>query len=113
MDIKQNVIETAEFLDMKKAENVIVLDTSKQTPYSDYFIIAEAKVQIAIDSIQKMVMKHLRQKGFKLRNPSAKSGSGWILLDYSDFMIHLFTTETREFYNLESIWGENGVVYPE
>ena len=111
MDNK-TVLELIEFLDSKKAENVLAIELAGLTTMADYFVIASASVQTQIDSLREMSEDFLRKKGHKPRNSATARQTGWVLLDYNDCVIHLFVSELREFYNLERIWGEGSVIRP-
>jgi ribosome-associated protein len=90
----------------KKAEDVIVLDLRKTGGFTDYFIIctgANARQMTAIaDSVQDTLRESLDQR------PALAEGvdkSEWILLDYFNFVVHIFSRECRAFYGLERLWG--------
>lgn len=90
----------------KKAANIAVLDLRDGGAFTDFFVICSGQnarqVKAIVDAID---------EGLKLtydRRPSHVEGYGdsdWILLDYFEFIIHVFTPETREFYGLERLWG--------
>ena len=110
--MKKIVLDIADFLESKKAGNVTVINIGKNTSIADYFVIADGDVPVQLDSLSNQVRKHLSQKGYKPRHAKQETSGGWALLDYSDFVIHLFLKETRDFYKLESIWGECEFVRP-
>ena len=90
----------------KKAEEVVVLDLRKTGGFTDYFVIctgANARQMTAIaDSVQDTLRQSLGQK------PALAEGvvrSEWILLDYFNFVVHVFSRECRAFYGLERLWG--------
>ena len=90
----------------KKAEDVIVLDLRKTGGFTDYFIIctgANARQMTAIaDSVQVTLRQSLDER------PALAEGvdkSEWILLDYFNFVVHIFSRECRAFYGLERLWG--------
>jgi ribosome-associated protein len=90
----------------KKAEDVVVLDLRKTGGFTDYFIIctgANARQMIAIsDSVQDTLRQSLGER------PALAEGvdkSEWILLDYFNFVVHVFSRECRAFYGLERLWG--------
>jgi ribosome-associated protein len=90
----------------KKAENVVVLDLRRTGGFTDYFVIctgANARQMTAIaDSVQDMLRQSLDQR------PALAEGvdkSEWILLDYFNFVVHIFSRECRAFYGLERLWG--------
>ena len=90
----------------KKAEEVVVLDLRKTGGFTDYFVIctgANARQMTAIaDSVQDTLRETLGEK------PALAEGvdkSEWILLDYFNFVVHIFSRECRTFYGLERLWG--------
>jgi len=90
----------------KKAEDVVVLDLRKTGGFTDYFVIctaANARQMTAIaDSVQDTLRESLHER------PALAEGvnkSEWILLDYFNFVVHVFSRECRAFYALERLWG--------
>jgi ribosome-associated protein len=90
----------------KKAEDVVVLDLRKTGGFTDYFVIctgANARQMTAIaDSVQDTLRESLDER------PALAEGvdkSEWILLDYFNFVVHIFSRECRAFYGLERLWG--------
>jgi ribosome-associated protein len=90
----------------KKAEDVVVLDLRKTGGFTDYFVIctgANSRQMTAIaDSVQDTLRQSLDQR------PALAEGvdkSEWILLDYFNFVVHIFSRECRAFYGLERLWG--------
>jgi ribosome-associated protein len=90
----------------KKASQVVVLDLRHGTAFTDFFVICSGQnarqVQAIVDAIENALRKDASRK------PSHVEGYGdsdWVLLDYFDFIVHVFTPETREFYALERLWG--------
>ena len=99
----QSVVETV--LD-KKALEVDVLSVGDLTSIADYFILCSATNERQSQAIADGVEEKLRNGGIR---PLMVEGSGtgrWILLDYGDFILHVFTEETRRFYSLERLWGD-------
>jgi len=111
-DITAIAKEVAAFLVEKKAENVVALDISALTPMTDCFIIAEAEVQLQIDSLRSQIVDMLSARGIHARNAVNCAQSGWALLDYNGFVVHLFLSDLRSFYGLERIWGEGTPIFP-
>jgi ribosome-associated protein len=90
----------------KKAEDVIVLDLRKTGGFTDYFVICTAantrQITAIADSVQDTLRESLHQR------PVLAEGvdkSEWILLDYFNFVVHVFSRECRAFYALERLWG--------
>jgi ribosome-associated protein len=91
----------------KKAEHVVVLDLTKAGGFTDYFVIcsgANSRQIVAIaDSVRDTLKEELGER------PTLAEGtdrSEWILLDYFDFVVHVFSRDCRAFYNLERLWGD-------
>lgn len=90
----------------KKALDLAVLDLRKGHAFTDFFIIATGGNARQVQAIADGVRAALAKKGAK---PAVVEGEGrgdWILMDYFDFIVHIFTPATREFYGLERLWGD-------
>lgn len=89
-------------LEEKKATDILALDISEISTLADYFILASAENVRQLDALEDAV-----EEGIRLEvNKEGKSSSGWILMDYRDIVVHLFTKEQRAFYDLEKIWSD-------
>ena len=89
----------------RKASGVVVLDMKKADAFTDYFVICSASNPRQVQAIADAVEEAL--KGQKQR-PSLVEGyarAEWILLDYFDFVIHVFSKHARDFYGLDRLWG--------
>ena len=91
----------------KKAHDLVVLDLREVASFTDYFVIASGtnvrQVQAVADAVQEQLRKHLRVK------PARVEGYGsaeWVLLDYGDFIFHVFEEKSRRFYDLERLWRD-------
>jgi ribosome-associated protein len=89
----------------KKAEDLIVLDLEKAAGFTDYFVICSGANARQIRAIADGVMETLAAEGTKPAHIEGYERSEWILIDYFDFIVHVFATETRLFYGLERLWG--------
>jgi ribosome-associated protein len=94
----------------KKATDVVILDLRKVTEFTDYFVLASAANQRQMVAVADAVMETLRGQGLRPTHIEGYPKQEWILLDYSDFVVHLFTPRTRAFYDLERLWGGAGRV---
>ena len=90
----------------KKGEKIKVLDITGLSPIADYFIIATGSNSNQLHAIRDNVTEKLSAAGLHYKQIEGYRNANWILMDYGDFMIHLFTDEAREFYNLERIWND-------
>ena len=92
--------------DEYKAREITVLDVRAQTIVADYFIICSGTSTTHIKSIAEGVQDRLRERAQLRARSEGDAQSFWIILDYSDVILHVFDEETREFYDLERLWGE-------
>jgi ribosome-associated protein len=90
----------------KKAEDLVVLDLRKAGGFTDFFVICTGgnarQISAIADSVREVLKKDFDER------PALAEGidrSEWVLLDYFDFVVHVFTPESREFYALERLWG--------
>ncbi len=95
-----------ENLDLKKAEDIEVLKIRDLTIISDYFIIATATSTTHVKSLADEIEFRLKQKNISPTNVEGYDSSTWILLDYSDIIIHIFTKDQREHYSLGRLWQD-------
>ncbi len=90
----------------KKATDVVVLDLRKASAFTDFFVICTGANVRQVHAIADAVQAAIGQTGAK---PALVEGLGraeWVLIDYFDFIVHIFTPATREFYSLERLWGD-------
>jgi ribosome-associated protein len=90
----------------KKAEDVTVLDLQKLTSFTDYFVICSGESEPQIRTIFKNVEEKLKAAGIELHHMEGKFETGWVLMDYRDFVVHIFSPEKRMYYELERLWGD-------
>jgi ribosome-associated protein len=89
----------------KKAEDMVLLDLRKAVGFTDYFVICSGTNPRQIRAIADVVMEELAAAGVKPAHVEGYDQSEWILIDYFDFVVHVFAPETRLFYGLERLWG--------
>src|SRR2546422_10550758 len=89
----------------KKAVDLVVLDLRKAAGFTDYFLICSGTNPRQIRAIADSVMEALAAEGATPAHVEGYDRSEWVLLDYFDFIVHVFAPETRMFYGLERLWG--------
>ena len=105
-EVPEMIVQTIQFLEGKKAENITVLDLRKVANIADYFIVATAAnaphLKALGDGLNRL-FKTEQYKGFR----SAGTGdSGWVIVDCDGVMIHVFSEEMRNLYDLEKLWKD-------
>lgn len=105
------LIEAARFLDGKKAEDIELLDLREVSSYLNWFLIASALSSLHVRNLSNMIISFMKEKGFSLYHQNERDAdSGWIILDFGDFIIHIFSKEKREFYKIEEAWQNAGQI---
>ena len=97
-------------LEDRKAEDVTVIDISEISPIADYFIIANGTNQNQLQAMRDAADEALYKAGVKVRQIEGNQSSTWLLMDYGDIIIHIFSKEDRLFYDLERTWRDGKVV---
>jgi ribosome-associated protein len=90
----------------KLGEDVTVLDLRGRSPLADYFVIATATSTIHAQAIAGEVALELKREGQRAHHVEGTDSGSWILLDYFDVVVHIFCSETRQFFGLERLWGD-------
>lgn len=106
MEAKEKADIAVSALEDKKAEDVKVMDVSSLTEIADYFILATANNKNQLEALVDAVEERLGKNGIVPKNVEGRPQEGtlWILMDYNDIIIHIFTKEGRDFYDIERIW---------
>lgn len=107
MDSKKLALLCRTFADDKKAEDLVVLDVSKISSITDYFVIASGSSEPHLRAIAESITSNLRDE-YDVR-PRAEDGTlqtGWLVIDFFDVIVHVMRKEVRERYDLESLWGD-------
>ncbi len=103
----QEKLETIiRILDRKKAENIQVIGITNLTIIADYFVIATGTSTTQVKSLADEVEFQLGERGVEPRGVEGIRSANWIVLDYSDIVVHVFYKDTREEYSLERLWAD-------
>lgn len=106
MTNKEIALRIADILDNKKAADVVVIDIKEKSSFADYFLVAAGNSERQVASLQSEVEDKMGQEDIHPRAVEGKGNSGWILMDYGDVIVNLFTPEQRERYHIEKVWGD-------
>ena len=94
----------------RKAVDAVVLDLRDLTAATDYFIIASGTSDTHVRGMADHLMTALAPHGVRPHHVEGLTQGRWVLLDYVDFVVHVFHPELREFYQLERLWGDAAVL---
>lgn len=89
----------------KKALDVVVLDLKKSGAFTDHFALCSGQTGRQVKAIVDEIIKRLRENGGRPSHVEGYELGEWVLIDCFDFVVHVFTQETRRFYDLERLWG--------
>jgi ribosome-associated protein len=99
----------ARVLDGKKGNDIIIIDLRDVNSYLDYFLIATGNSRVHCRALARELEKFMHENGWRARN-NPDYESGWIILDCSELIVHIFTQEMREYYQLEKLWGDARII---
>jgi ribosome-associated protein len=104
---QQLLAEIARLAADKKANEIVELDLRGVLGYTDYFLICSGNTTRQTTAIHDGILEGLkREHGTLARRVEGASRADWILMDYLDVVVHIFTPQAREYYRLEQLWGE-------
>jgi ribosome-associated protein len=103
---KDNLRRAVEAADQRKAIDLRVLDLRSVCDFTDYFVIASGSSQRQVQAIATAIEESLGAAGVKAHHVEGASQGRWVLLDYGDFVAHLFDEDRRRYYRLEDIWSD-------
>lgn len=103
LDSKFRVEKIVKAMEDKKATDIKVYDTTKRTPYFDYVVICTGSSQRNVQAIFEQVKDEMEI----YKSSEGLNEAQWILMDGGDIIVNIFTEETRQYYDLDSLYGEN------
>ncbi len=106
MENKEYALLAAKTLNEKKAADITIIDIGDRSGFADYFVLATAGSMRQMNSLTDELDDKLANEGLIVKNIEGKGESGWILMDYGDIIINIFTEEARNKYQIEKIWGD-------
>ncbi|MBN1919111.1 MAG: ribosome silencing factor [Verrucomicrobia bacterium] len=95
-----------ELLDEKLARDMVILDLRGLSTITDYFVICTGDSQRQIRAVAEHVMETFHKDGVRVNHVEGLDEGSWVVIDYVVAIVHIFAPETRDLYNLESLWGD-------
>ena len=96
----------ARVVSAKKAHDVVALDMSEAITYTDYFLICSGTSTRQTKALAEELQRRMRERGVRPARVEGEREAEWILLDYLDVVVHVFTPAARDFYRLEALWRD-------
>jgi len=103
MELLEKIVKCA---DDKKALDIKVLDIKELTTLADYFVICHGNSSTQMGAIFDEIEEKLKKDEIFMQNVPSRESSQWLLMDYGDVIVHIFNTESRDFYGIENLWAD-------
>jgi ribosome-associated protein len=94
------------FLDNKRGRDIKIIPMSGKTDICDYMVLATGTSNTHVNTLGGEVEYEMNRRGIDPLHTEGRDGNTWMVLDYAHIMVHVFTRENREFYNLDKLYGE-------
>ena len=105
-ELPETVRRVAELAQELKSHDVVALDLRGISSATDYFLVASGRSDVQVRAIANHIVDEMKKEGQRPAHIEGMQGGRWVLLDYIDFVVHVFHPEARSFYQLESLWGD-------
>jgi ribosome-associated protein len=106
LDLPPEVARAVELLFDRKARDLVLLDLRGISTATDYFLIASGTSDTHVSAVADHMIDEMRASGVRPTNVEGARGGRWVLVDYFNFVVHVFHPAAREFYQLERLWGD-------
>lgn len=105
LDAQELARRIVEIASDKQANDIVLLDIRPVATVADYFVVASTASERQMAAVVRDLETILRDEGIRPLRVEGKASSGWVLIDYGDVIVHLFSAEQRAFYRLEELWS--------
>jgi ribosome-associated protein len=106
LDPEQKALRAREALLDKRAVDPVLLDMREITLITDFFLICSGRSNVHIRALSEAVLDALSEAGIRPYGLEGRDEARWVLLDFGDLIVHIFSEENREFYSLERLWSD-------
>ena len=105
-ELPAEVTRAGELAMERKAQELAVLDLRGISSATDFFLLGSGTSDIQVRSIAEHIIEELKKEGVRPGHVEGLEGGRWVLIDYIDFVVHIFHPQARSFYQLETLWGD-------
>ena len=103
---RERALLLADIISDTPARDTVVLDIHELSPFADYFVITAGANERQLRAINRTVAERMAEAGIRPQRVEGAATSGWIVLDFGDVLVHIFSEDQRDFYRLEDLWAE-------
>ena len=103
---KKIVNQFVELMQDKKVQDIVILDVKELTSLTDYFILCTSESTPQTKAVMDHIYKNMRANGLRPNNLEDTKTLEWVAMDYFNVVIHIFSKETRDYYQFERLWGD-------
>jgi len=107
LDIAKKIVEAASD---KQASDIVLLDARKVCSFADYFVILTGGSERQLEAIRQAIDEVLKKEAVTVHHREGTTGSGWLLLDAGDIIVHVFSPYEREYYQLDNLWEDAPII---
>ena len=97
-------------LEEKKGEDILLLELKDIASFTDYFVLCNGTSDRMLDALAKTVVDSMREQYKKKGRVEGEARGGWLVVDYGDVILHLFSPDQRDYYKLEELWSDGKVL---
>ncbi len=90
----------------RRGEEVLVLDMRELITICDYFVICNGRSRLHVEAVAEEIADQMAEGRIRAKHREGIPDASWVILDYLDVVVHIFTPEARKFYDLEGLWGD-------
>jgi ribosome-associated protein len=102
--------EIVNALEDKKGEDIVLLDLKELDIFTDYFVLCTGTSDRMLNALADGVVEDINKRHKRKGRKEGLARDGWLIVDYGDVVVHLFSPDQREYYSLEELWGEGKVL---
>jgi ribosome-associated protein len=103
---RERALLLADVISDTPAQHTVVLDIHELSPFADYFVITAGENERQLRAITRTVTERMAEAGIRPQRTEGTAPGGWIVLDFGDVLVHVFSVDQRAFYRLEDLWAE-------
>lgn len=110
MNNRDIALNAANILLKKKAIDVVIIDIKEKSSFADFFVIASGGSERQVGTLADEIEEQMEKEGISARSVEGKQTSGWILMDFGDVIVNIFTAEQRDRYKIEKVWSDCEII---